>query len=65
MIPCIQLGTIHQSLTVNKGIELMNSFIEKTNLQDKLKQFQMTQNLGKIHWSIEKLESDGGAVSLR
>ena len=34
---CIQMGTIHQPLTVNKGIELMNSLIAKTDLQDNVK----------------------------
>ena len=42
----IQMGMIRQPLKVNEGIQLMNSFIKKTNLQSEVIKFQKSRNLG-------------------
>ena len=46
VVTCIQMGMTRQPLTVNEGIQLMNSLIKETNLQNDVINFQQTWKLG-------------------
>ena len=60
---CIQMGTIRQPLTLNKGIELMNSLIAKTDLQDNVKNFNTPESLATKTLIMERLAVVSGMVS--
>ena len=46
IVICTQMGMIRQPLTVNEGIQLMNSLIKQANLQCDVITFQQARNLG-------------------
>ena len=57
---CIQMGNIRQPLTVSEGLKLINDFIDSTEIQSKLQEFQNIRKLnsctcsngtvGKSYW---------------
>ena len=50
----MQMEMIRQSLTVNEGIQLMNSLIKETNLQYDVIKFQQARNIGNDRFKYAK-----------
>ena len=46
VIICIQMGMTRKPLTLNEGIQLMNSLIKQANLQCNVIKFQQARNIG-------------------